>query len=67
VALLCIFTISLIVFVSILSLYLQNPVENRPLFQIALIPYYLALLIFIAFLVYLSPALLDKVNGIPYY
>lgn len=66
-ALLVLFSISSICFVLLFSIYLQNPSENRELLGYALIPYYLATFIWTAFFIYLSPGLLDKINGVPGY
>lgn len=65
--LLCLIEITLAGFVVIFSIYLQNPPENKGIFEISLVPYYLSLLIWVGVLVYLSPGLLDQVNGIPQY
>ena len=61
------FTISAITFLILFSLYLSSPQENKSLFEYGLIAYYVALLTWTAFFVYLSPGLLDKVNGIAGY
>lgn len=67
VTLLSIFCVCLVVFVVLLSLYLSKPASNRLFMQISIAPYYIALFILAAFFVYISPGLVDKLNGIPRY
>lgn len=66
-AVLIIVSLGLVIFIFLLSMYLQSPEANRHLILLALIPYYVVLLTWTAFLIYISPGLLDKVNGIPFY
>jgi hypothetical protein len=61
-----VFGLNVIVFVWLFSLYIQTP-ENQHLIYLSLIGYYVALLIWLGFLIYISPGLFDKVNGIPSY
>lgn len=66
VALLCTVCISIIVFAVLVSLYLSKPSEKL-LAELSVAPYYITLLLIVGFFIYISPGLLDKLNGIPKY
>ena len=65
--LLCVFCVCLIAFVVLLSLYFSNPGSMKLVAEISAGPYYVALIILSGFFIYISPGLVDKLNGIPRY
>ena len=67
VTLLVVIAITVVVFIVMLSLFLSKPDSMKSLAYISVIPYYIVLVITAAFFVYISPGLLDKINGIPNY
>jgi len=67
VTLLVVVGITFVVFIVMLSLFLSKPDSMKSLAYVSVIPYYIVLVITAAFFVYISPGLLDKINGIPKY
>ena len=67
VTLLVITSIAIVAFIVMLSLFLSKPDSMKSVAYISVIPYYIVLLITTAFFVYISPGLLDKINGVPKY
>lgn len=61
-------TVSLcfIAFFVLVSLFFTNPAQKEWLYMSA-IPYYLALLLITGFFIYMSPGLLDRLNGIEFH
>ena len=62
-----VFSALVIAFIILFSIYLNSPSKNQDMLIASLIPYYIALLIAGCVLIYLSPGLCDKINGIPVY
>lgn len=63
-AVLIISCICFVVFVSLLSIYFNQPKENKEYEFYSVIPYFVALILVSIFFIYVSPGLLDKQNGI---
>ena len=69
----CIWLTSLLVLVSLavvgftvlISFYYQTPKEYKDYAYFSVIPYYIAVCLISGFFIYISPGLLDRVNGIP--
>ena len=59
--------IAIAVFIVILSLFLSKPDSMKSVIIISVIPYYVVFIITAGFFIYISPGLLDKINGIPKY
>ena len=66
-AILVVFTICICAFALLFSMYLDSPKESSDMLTYSLIPYYLAIILWTSFFIYISPGLVDKVNGIPKY
>lgn len=64
---LVVFSLCVAAFSVLFALYLDKPSESATLLEISLAPYYVALLLWTGFFTYISPGLLDNVNGIPTY
>jgi len=64
-SLLVLVSVSVVAFALLISFYYQNPKEYRDFAYFSVIPYYVALLTVAGFFIYISPGLLDRVNGIP--
>ena len=62
-SLLIITSLCFVASIAILSLYLSSPKEKE-MVLFSVIPYYVGLIIFTIFFIYVSPGLLDKLNGI---
>ena len=60
-------SLAFVAFIVLLSLYLSKPESMKSIALASAIPYYIALIITIGFFIYISPGLLDKINGIPKY
>lgn len=67
VTLLVVVGITFVVFIVMISLFLSKQDSMKSVAYISVIPYYIVLVITAAFFVYISPGLLDKINGIPKY
>ena len=65
--LLCVFCVCLVAFVVLISLYFSNPSSMKLVAEISAGPYYISFIILSGFFVYISPGLVDKLNGIPRY
>jgi len=66
-SLLIIVSIAFVAFIVMLSLFLSKPDSMKTVAYISVIPYYIIVLVATGFFIYISPGLLDKVNGIPKY
>ena len=64
-SLLVLVSVSIVAFAVVISFYYQSPKEYRDFAYFSVIPYYVALFTVAGFFIYISPGLLDKVNGIP--
>lgn len=65
--LLVLVSVAFIAFILMFSIFLSKPDSMKTLAMASVVPYYIVLLITIGFFVYISPGLLDKINGIPKY
>jgi len=59
-------SISLIAFVVLISLFFTSPKDKQWLY-FSLIPYYIGILLVTVFFIYISPGLLDNLNGIQFH
>jgi len=59
--------IAIAVFIVMLSLFLSKPDSMKSVIIISVVPYYVVFIITSGFFIYISPGLLDKINGIPKY
>mmetsp|Transcript_22993 Transcript_22993/g.35524 ORF Transcript_22993/g.35524 Transcript_22993/m.35524 type:complete len:210 (+) Transcript_22993:376-1005(+) len=50
-----------------LGLFFDEPSSYRPMVGLMLVPYYIAYVIIVGFFIFISPGLLNKLNGIPKY
>lgn len=64
-SLLVVCCVCVIASVILLCFYLNSPKENKDFLIYSAIPYYIVVVLLAAFFIYVSPGLLDKMNGIP--